>query len=93
VTEQPLVPASRSRLAVTHLRIPPGRTSGALPSWPGEEFVFVLSGAIQVDLEGESYWLKAGDSLHFDAAQPHAWRNDSQEVCSVIWGSAGGPPP
>jgi transcriptional regulator with XRE-family HTH domain len=91
VTEQQLAPPGRSRLVVTHLQIPPGQASGNLSAWPGEEFVFVLSGVIHIDLGGESYSLAAGDSLHFDAAQPHAWRNDSQESCSVLWGSASGP--
>ena len=92
VSEQPLVPSGRTRLVVTRLHIPPGGTSGELHSFPGEGFLYVLAGSIRVDLGGESYSLSAGDSLHYDAAQPHAWRNDSDEVCTVIWGRAGGPP-
>jgi transcriptional regulator with XRE-family HTH domain len=91
VLEQKLVPAGRARLVITHLQISPGRTSGELPSAPGEEFLFVLAGQISIDVGGESYCLGAGDSLHYDAAQPHSWRNDSAEACSVLWGSAGGP--
>lgn len=87
-----LVPLGRTRLVVQRLQIPPGQASGNLSPAPGEAFLFVLSGRLCIDVGGESYSLGAGDSLHYDAAQPHAWRNDSPDLCSVIWGSAGGAP-
>jgi transcriptional regulator with XRE-family HTH domain len=92
ISHQQLAPPGRPRLVVHRLQIPPGRGSGDLPAAACEEFLFVLSGLMYIDVGGESYSLSAGDSLHYDAAQPHGWRNDSDEVCTVIWGSAGGPP-
>ncbi|MFC6594166.1 XRE family transcriptional regulator [Kitasatospora paranensis] len=38
---------------------------------PGEEFCFVLSGALRVELGHRSLLLRSGESLHFDAATPH----------------------
>jgi len=39
---------------------------------PGEEFLFVLSGELQVTVDGEAYRLEEGDSLYFDSALPHS---------------------
>lgn len=37
----------------------------------GEEFLFVLSGELEVTVDGEAYRLEAGDSLYFDSLLPH----------------------
>jgi transcriptional regulator with XRE-family HTH domain len=52
---------------------------------PGEEFCFVLSGTLTMTIGDERYALAAGDSIHYDAQQPHAWGNESAEPCNVIW--------
>lgn len=38
---------------------------------PGEEFLFVLDGEVNVTVDGEGYCLEAGDSLYFDSVLPH----------------------
>jgi transcriptional regulator with XRE-family HTH domain len=49
-----------------------GTKSGPKPqSHPGEEFVFCLTGEIQYEIDGKTYLLKKGDSLHFYAHLPH----------------------
>jgi len=40
----------------------------------GEEFLFVLDGAMEFNLGGKSYQVKAGDSLYFDAGIEHFGR-------------------
>ncbi len=39
---------------------------------PGEEFLFLLSGELQVTVDGEEFRLEAGDSLYFDSQLPHS---------------------
>lgn len=39
---------------------------------PGEEFLFVLSGELQVTVDGEPFHLEAGDSFYFDSVLPHS---------------------
>ncbi len=39
---------------------------------PGEEFIFVLNGRCDYRVGDETFDLKAGDSLYFDARKPHA---------------------
>jgi quercetin dioxygenase-like cupin family protein/DNA-binding XRE family transcriptional regulator len=54
----------------------PGATSGAEPMMHfGDEFCVVLDGAVRYEVEGESYELKQGDTLHFKSDQEHAWLN------------------
>jgi quercetin dioxygenase-like cupin family protein len=54
----------------------PGAGTGAEPVVHlGEEFVFCLEGEVEYRVAGHSYRLAAGDSLMFQAHQPHGWRN------------------
>ena len=56
-----------------------------LPTHPGEEFGFVLKGQLTVTVGEETFVLEAGDSIHYQALQPHSWRNEGDEVCVAIW--------
>ena len=52
---------------------------------PGEEFVYVLSGSIDVHFEnGEVLQLRRGDSLYFDSRIGHAYVSVSRELAKVI---------
>ncbi len=42
-----------------------------LATHSGEEFLYVLDGQIEVDLEDEHFALDPGDSIYYDAAVPH----------------------
>ena len=37
----------------------------------GEEWLYVLSGTLQLTLSGQHYTLQPGDAAHFDAREPH----------------------
>ncbi len=41
----------------------------------GREFVYCLEGRIDYSVDTETYLLESGDSLLFDAYQPHHWKN------------------
>lgn len=52
---------------------------------PGEEFVYVLSGAIEVHFEdGRCLPLSRGDSLYFDSRLGHAYISVSRQLAKVI---------
>jgi transcriptional regulator with XRE-family HTH domain len=51
----------------------------------GEEFGFVLAGELTITLGDEQFILAASDSIHYDALQSHAWSNQGDEPCVVIW--------
>jgi DNA-binding transcriptional MerR regulator/quercetin dioxygenase-like cupin family protein len=66
--------------------IEPGAGSDGGYSHEGEEFVYVLTGAFEVTLEGgERHSLKTGDSLYYPSSIVHAWRNPGRTVARVLW--------
>ncbi|MFE4667212.1 cupin domain-containing protein [Streptomyces sp. NPDC056734] len=50
----------------------------------GREYQLVLTGTLHADIGFETYVLEAGDSLAFDAAAPHQYRNMTEEEVRVI---------
>lgn len=52
---------------------------------PGEEFVFILNGQLEIAVAEEVFTLEDGDSIHYQGSQPHAWRNESGKECTLIW--------
>jgi len=54
----------------------------------GEEFLFVLSGRVEVTLSGHSDALEPGDSIQYDATLPHLVRcvgEEPAQILAVIW--------
>ena len=66
-------------------KIAPGAGSGESYSHEGEEFLFVLRGALDIELEGHSHRLRAGDSFYFESNTPHTWRNSGRSETVVLW--------
>jgi transcriptional regulator with XRE-family HTH domain/predicted Fe-Mo cluster-binding NifX family protein len=50
----------------------------------GDEFVYCLSGSIHYRIEQAEYFLRAGDSLVFEAHLPHCWENQGEESTQVL---------
>jgi quercetin dioxygenase-like cupin family protein len=51
---------------------------------PGQEFVYCLAGEIQYQIGGQVYGLKSGDSLLFEATQPHCFWNRGESPAQVL---------
>jgi len=66
-------------------RIAPQAGSGESYTHEGEEFLFILRGALQLSLQEEEYRLKAGDSFYFESATPHRWKNPGRSEAWVLW--------
>ncbi len=66
-------------------RIAPQAGSGEPYTHEGEEFLIVLRGELQLDLSGEEYHLKRGDSFYFESAVPHHWKNPGRIETWVLW--------
>ena len=66
-------------------RIAPKAGSGEAYAHEGEEFLFVLQGALHLALDGEEYQLKRGDSFYFESATPHRWKNPGRKETWVLW--------
>ena len=66
-------------------RIAPRGSSGDSYAHEGEEFLFVLRGELKIDLAGEEYHLKRGDSFYFESATPHHWKNPGRSETWILW--------
>jgi electron transfer flavoprotein alpha subunit len=51
---------------------------------PGEEFIFVYKGELEVTLGNKVTFLKQGETIHFDSETKHKLRNISDEKCELI---------
>lgn len=61
-------------------------SSGKRPmEHPGEELLYLLEGALELDVDGERYRLTPGDALHFRTDRPHRWRNPGTEPAKAVW--------
>jgi transcriptional regulator with XRE-family HTH domain len=66
-------------------RVAPGRGSGSAYSHEGEEFMFLLQGELEMQLGGEKYRLRAGDSMNFQSSTPHEWHNPGRKETLILW--------
>jgi transcriptional regulator with XRE-family HTH domain len=79
-------PYGRFFLAGAIAQVEPGANSGGKPmEHPGEELVVMLDGVLEIDVDGSTYRLDEGDSLHFRTDRPHGWRNPGAEPCHAVW--------
>ncbi len=67
------------------MTIAPGAVGGEAPiSHPGEEFCFCVEGEIEYLVDEEWHRLEAGDSMLFQAQQPHLCRNTSLDNAIML---------
>lgn len=66
------------------LHVPPGYASETV-SHEGEEIIFLLDGQITQMLDGQSFILQSGDSLHYSGSTPHSWSNTSDITARILW--------
>jgi len=65
--------------------VAPGAGSGDSYSHEGEEFLYVLRGVLDIELDGQSHRLNSGDSFYFESSTPHTWRNSGRSETIVLW--------
>jgi transcriptional regulator with XRE-family HTH domain len=64
----------------------PGAQSNGSYSHEGQEFVYVISGCIELSVEGLGVVrLQSRDSLYFESSRKHSWINPGNEDCTVVW--------
>lgn len=77
--------------AVRHLGLlystfAPGASSGDSPyTHEGEEAGYVVSGQLELWIDGASTLLAAGDSFSFPSSSPHRYRNPGRVETVVLW--------
>lgn len=64
----------------------PGASSGEKPlRHAGEELIHILSGTLDVEVDGHSVRLGVGDSIHFRTDRDHRWSNPSKRAARAVW--------
>ncbi|PKN61494.1 MAG: transcriptional regulator [Deltaproteobacteria bacterium HGW-Deltaproteobacteria-15] len=70
-----------ARMAIIH----PGGSSSGEYRHPGEEFGYVISGMLELTVDGVDYALREGDSFYFASTSNHYFRNPGKEDTFVLW--------
>ena len=66
------------------IRVPPGTGSEGFYSHNGEEFIYVISGLLFVELKDQDIFrVSAGDTLYFPSTTPHRWWAGVEHVEAV----------
>jgi quercetin dioxygenase-like cupin family protein len=63
---------------------PPGHRGEPI-AHEGEEIIYVLAGALTVEIEGERSVLEANDSVHFQSSRVHSTWNHTDRAATVLW--------
>lgn len=67
-------------------RVKPGAGSDGAYSHEGEEFIYMMSGVLEIWLdELECHTLREGDSFWFESTMGHRWFNPSDEEAVLLW--------
>lgn len=76
VTVHLLVPDTRRTMMPMALILEPGAELAEYGVHPGEEWVHVLEGTLEIEFEGEAPTvLQQGDSAYYSSAHPHRFKN------------------
>lgn len=66
------------------VKLEPGESQRNVFNHPGEEFFYILEGAVIFNIDGKEYLVKAGDSIHYPSNLPHYWVNPLQQEVRVL---------
>jgi transcriptional regulator with XRE-family HTH domain/quercetin dioxygenase-like cupin family protein len=80
-----LTPHGRAGIEFLEVTYEVDTNSGPLTSHYGEEFVFVLEGALKVEFAFDSVVLRPGDSLAFDSSVPHRVTSVGEVPMRSVW--------
>ena len=81
-----LVPsAQKNEMEPILLRIGPGGASQEMPPHEGEEFGYVLSGSVVLQIGDKKHRVKTGGSFCIHPTAPHIIRNTGKRDAKVLW--------
>ena len=86
---RPLVRGERAMLPVEYNGAP--REFDEYYRHDGEEFVYVVQGLIEVDIEGEFHTAAAGDGVYYPGGLRHRWRSLSDTEVRLVVVQQNGP--
>lgn len=60
-------------------------SDGFMRNHPGQEFLYVLSGEIEVKLDEDKFILNKGDSFYYNSNIPHKITNFNESRSEILW--------
>jgi DNA-binding transcriptional MerR regulator len=67
------------------MHIAPGKGSQEFYTHQGQEFIYMLKGALAITLDMKEYKLAQGDSFYFASNTRHHWHNPGKSEAVVLW--------
>jgi DNA-binding transcriptional MerR regulator/quercetin dioxygenase-like cupin family protein len=81
-----LLSAGSKQLQCMLFLVPPGAGSDGAYSHEGEEFIYMMSGTLELWLdELDCHTLRAGDGFWFESRHGHRWFNPLEEEAVLLW--------
>lgn len=81
-----VIPPSNGGLLQSHvLNLSPKGRSDGLIRHTGEELGFVITGEVDLEVEGVIYHLQAGDSFFFSSSLAHGYYNKGKTITRILW--------
>lgn len=76
----------RQDVEIVRHRLPPGRSTGWLPSYPvpTEKYVLVQAGTLTAEVDGKAHILEAGDTLFFAVTGPYRFTNEAESETAYL---------
>ncbi len=73
-------------MTAAYAEVEVGASSGRKKmSHRGEELIYCLEGSMEFKVNGRTYILNPGDSLHFKTHLEHSWKNVGNTKAKLIW--------
>jgi transcriptional regulator with XRE-family HTH domain len=85
VSEELLSPNLSRGIEMLMTTLEAGASSGEPYSRKGDEAGYIVSGMLELTVNGNTQNLKPGDSFAFESSLPHRCFNPGEEPVSVVW--------
>lgn len=85
VSLQSLARVNGGRLTIMQFTVEPGCGQIATVSHSGEEVIHIMAGTLLFTVQDKEYEMHVGDSMHYNARQPHSWHNPGKEPALMFW--------
>ncbi|ASN05257.1 helix-turn-helix domain-containing protein [Virgibacillus necropolis] len=66
------------------VKLVPKQIRNQTSNHPGEEFYYVLKGAVLFTVNGKEYFVREGGSIHYPSEVPHSWENPLDEETLIL---------
>lgn len=81
-----LTPNTNSTIEFCLMEIPAGEASSDIPrKHDGEEVTYVISGQVDLEMDGNIYHMLQGDSVQIPPQSPHRWVNNYSEEFKAVF--------